>query len=172
MGRVTKSFLASLTVGLVLVAVAACVSRLVLQEDPIPQRDPSSQHEIVELYSEDRVNAANYRAPLVYDQWWAEVAKCVGLAPDLAKEAFARLKWFRVEGDGFTLNGEGPFLGLSDIFNDQNFIVALYATHEGLIKHEMLHYAMWHLGKLSYSHPSPPYETCAPTYPLSGPNKP
>jgi hypothetical protein len=92
----------------------------------------------------------------IYRAWWAETEKCSGLVSPAAQ--FEDVEFFVVEPDdssGFYVLAQGPFVGWSDIWNDNVYLDRRHAMDRGVVKHEMLHQL---IGKPGHG---PMFDLCA-----------
>lgn len=94
-----------------------------------------------------------YKQPMIYKKWWKETVTCAGVS-DVPDSYLDMITWIYVAADGFTANeSDGPFGALSYPPLNVIWISAPYILHDKTVKHEMLHYILWHNGRLSSKHP-------------------
>jgi hypothetical protein len=93
--------------------------------------------------------------PTVYSQWWLDVMRCSGLT--MPAEARASVKYYWVLGhNGFAISwipaSRGRFDGYSEVWSNRMYLNLDGATNPNLVKHEMLHFLMYHNG-ITAGHP-------------------
>lgn len=83
--------------------------------------------------------AVRIDAPAAYRDWFARTEACSGL-----QAAFQAVEWYVVEGvDQFLVDG-APRVGMWQVADGKSQIVIAgnYASHEMVVRHEMLHHLL------------------------------
>lgn len=87
-----------------------------------------------------------------YRTWFAQVESCSG-----RRGNFDGIEWSVREEPKIGRDGK-PVVGHID-FPNRIWLARAYLEHEGIVKHEMLHYLLQHGG-----HPAPPFGVCTGGY--------
>lgn len=135
------------------VPLAACGQRAPIQTDSTPAPEQvivqSRAPYIVNVI--DTVSVRPYTPPAIYAKWWAEISACVKLP--ISRATTKSVRYLYVKGDAFVINGVPmAFDGYSFIRDNQMMVIYNGVVSEGLIKHEMIHFLMYHNG-IEAGHP-------------------
>lgn len=142
--------------GLPLSACAQQVPRLIAPPDTTVQDAPVRNIQIVNII--DTVTVRPFHTPEIYARWWKEIMKCTGLY--INTEHRKSVRWIYVKADAFIFNGYYmPFDGYSLVRDNQLLIVWNGVTNEKLVKHEMIHFLMYHNG-IEAGHPDKYFVKC------------
>jgi hypothetical protein len=142
--------------GLPLAACAQQVPRLIAPPDTTVQIEPVRSILVVNVI--DTVSVRPYNPPEIYAKWWQEIMQCTGL--HINKKHRESVRWMYVRADGFVINGI-PIVydGYSFVRDNQLMVVFFGVTNEKLVKHEMIHFLMYH-NALKAGHPDNLFVKC------------
>lgn len=143
---------------LLAIGCSGCVSQI----KPIPQ--PQTFPAGTNVY--DNPVVAEYKAPDIYEKWWQELQECEQMS--ISRPAQDRIHYYYVMGEYFhmdyfhTYRDTSQIIGFANIWLDRLYVIKDGVTREGLVKHEMLHFLMWHNG-WQVGHPRELFDKCGVT---------
>ena len=91
------------------------------------------------------LGASSWSPPAAYRTWWQQTEACSGKTGD-----FDAVQWFVVPGEVFDCP-DGSCVGRWEP-GQRIYLASVYANHEMVVRHEMLHALLDHSG-----HPNPPF---------------
>lgn len=94
------------------------------------------------VFDVDSVLVHQYEPPAIYGEWFEQVQMCSGL-----KGSLYGWTWTAVPGDGFLVQGHGPFPGYTAVEHSNFLVLRKYIMNEKLVQHEMLHALLWQNGR-------------------------
>jgi hypothetical protein len=107
-----------------------------------------------------RGHIGQFETPEVYESWWQEIMACTNL--HVTKHTRDKVKWMYVSYP-FRLKGSEDipelYIGYTMSFKNQIWVVFDGISNSRLVKHEMLHFLMYHNG-LTPGHPEALFNKC------------
>lgn len=87
---------------------------------------------------------SKYPKPLIYDKWFAKIAKCEGLMLP-PKEELDKIQYVLVNADGFYSDTTGTLYDAEMLNKHHVMVVSLpYVYKYDVIAHEILHFILWY----------------------------
>lgn len=97
---------------------------------------------------------SKYPKPLIYDKWFAKIAKCEGLTLP-PKEELDKIQYVLVNSDGFYSDTTGVLYDAEMLNKHHVMVVSLpYVYKYDVIGHEILHFILWYTYGDKYQSPN------------------
>jgi len=88
-----------------------------------------------------------YNPPTIYSKWWIETQRCAKRY--VSRAQYNRVTWRYVMADAFVVREGDPkarFVGITSPWHNTITVVLHHVLTERVIKHEMLHFVLYHNG--------------------------